>query len=178
MSIVQTAETISAYDIKIAELKKAANKARMESLNQRFRAAYTAFSMVALGLCSLVFLIVGLMDQEIRVTGLVLFLISSGFTWLIYILLRKHRIARDAAVRKYVEATASLEDMQRRKDAIVTGVVAVTNKDMEAVRQAANTIEAPVNATLGEKTCPMCAETIKAAAKKCKHCGHLFEQQA
>ena len=27
------------------------------------------------------------------------------------------------------------------------------------------------------KTCPMCAETIKAAAKKCKHCGHLFEQQ-
>ena len=27
----------------------------------------------------------------------------------------------------------------------------------------------------GDKTCPRCAETVKAAAKVCKHCGHEFE---
>lgn len=28
-----------------------------------------------------------------------------------------------------------------------------------------------------EKTCPMCAETIKKAAKICKHCGHQFPEE-
>jgi galactose-1-phosphate uridylyltransferase len=65
--------------------------------------------------------------------------------------------------------------MMRRKDAIVNGVVAVTNKEVESVKQAANTVEKPVDATMGEKTCPMCAENVKAAAKKCRFCGHLFE---
>ena len=31
-------------------------------------------------------------------------------------------------------------------------------------------------ALTGEKTCPRCAETVKAAAKVCKHCGHEFEE--
>lgn len=30
----------------------------------------------------------------------------------------------------------------------------------------------------GETTCPMCKETIKVGALKCKHCGELFVQPA
>jgi hypothetical protein len=46
---------------------------------------------------------------------------------------------------------------------------------LKAVRLAANSVEAPVQPRIGEKPCPMCAEMVKAAAKKCRHCGHLFE---
>lgn len=33
---------------------------------------------------------------------------------------------------------------------------------------------AEVTGTTGEKACPMCAESVKLAAKLCKHCGHDF----
>jgi hypothetical protein len=33
-----------------------------------------------------------------------------------------------------------------------------------------------VNQTNEEKVCPMCAETIKTAAKICRYCGHKFDQ--
>ena len=28
------------------------------------------------------------------------------------------------------------------------------------------------------KTCPQCAEKVKYEAKKCKHCGHMFDRPA
>jgi hypothetical protein len=33
----------------------------------------------------------------------------------------------------------------------------------------------PISTDNAEKTCPMCAETVKAAALVCRYCGHRFD---
>ena len=177
MSIVQTAETIAAYDIKITELSKGVNQARAYLAVHGLVLVWLTLLVGVCGLLSLMGLLMGMTASNDKQAGVITFLIffplGTLFLWR-----WKIRAAANAEAKRVLGLMiVEYDAMKSRKDAIVNGVVAVTNKSVEAVRQAANTIEAPVNATMGEKTCPMCAETIKSAAKKCKHCGHLFEQQ-
>ncbi len=155
--------------------KQVYNAARSDAIKMRADVILHTIGMTIFVFLTLLFLICGLADPGVRTAGIIAFLFSGAFTWLLYKMVIKKRSAREAAERKATETQMALDDMKRRKDAIVTGVVAVTNREVEAVRQAANTVEKPVEASMGEKTCPMCAESVKAAAKKCKHCGHMFE---
>jgi integrase len=55
--------------------------------------------------------------------------------------------------------------------------VHLAHRDMEAtVRKDAGVDDLGFFVAEGHKTCPMCAEDIKAAALKCKHCGSLLDK--
>lgn len=54
--------------------------------------------------------------------------------------------------------------------------IAVSRPALPAVVPSAGEVSAQANAPLiGETRCPICAETIKAGAKRCKHCGETLD---
>ena len=54
-------------------------------------------------------------------------------------------------------------------------VNAIGPEESNRANQTPPSAEAPASESSDEKICPMCAEKVKVAAKKCKHCGHLFD---
>lgn len=52
-----------------------------------------------------------------------------------------------------------------------------TRKDEKPVITFEKSTAPPTTPATAEKTCPRCAETIKAAARVCRFCGHEFEEQ-
>jgi hypothetical protein len=184
MSITQTAATLEAYDIKIRELKAVEDALSRELFRIDAAVAFSKTVTIISGLWAVIgsfasFLTFVNLNRQNEPINLAVFMSILTFPGIIWFIIRlnksgKKNVDRKSIVRKLQIAENDLRILKGKKSAIVSGVVAVTNMEMSAATIADKAVESPVDSSMSEKTCPMCAETVKAAAKICKHCKHAF----
>jgi hypothetical protein len=78
--------------------------------------------------------------------------------------------------QKIDEIIQQISDKEIRKKSLLTAEEVIVAKDLKVVKDITTTekfSEETLSSEL-EKVCPMCAETIKKAAKVCRYCGYKF----
>jgi regulatory protein YycI of two-component signal transduction system YycFG len=78
--------------------------------------------------------------------------------------------------QKIDEIIQQISDKELRKKSLLTAEEVIVAKDLKVVKDITTTekfSEETLSSEL-EKVCPMCAETIKKAAKVCRYCGYKF----
>lgn len=109
----------------------------------------------------------------VGVLGLLLFLVGAlVFLYRVTETMTITITPTEGGSRVVVSGLASSEMMQRLS-AQLNAMPALSSE-----AHAASPGELSVSATSAVKTCPACAEEVKAAAKVCRFCGHEFEPGA
>ena len=75
------------------------------------------------------------------------------------------------------ELIKEINDRELRKKSLLEAEEVIVAKDLRVVQKTVTQetfSDLTINLNL-EKVCPMCAETVKKAAKICRYCGHKFE---
>lgn len=103
--------------------------------------------------------------------GFGIFILIAGICWMIFAL------NMDVSVSSGIGRVNNLGLMaDRQVHAIVGGMIALAGLLMLIFGERAAVTSTKASAEIDTRPCPLCAETIKNAAIKCRHCGADIEQ--
>lgn len=179
MPITHAASTFEAFDLKIQELTDVVD-ARRQDLRD-IESAIAASLFVTRLICGGAISGALLMLLFIALGELVVFSIMAAVTVPLVILFvirlgnaSALKAGKQRALRAMNAAIADLNAIKSKKATIVERVVSDSDQASPTNATVSDDGNAGQDVISTEKTCPMCAETVKAAAKVCKHCKHLF----
>jgi len=191
---IRTASVLEIYNASIDELKK--KKSSLTTKMNLLKASNTGASFAsiilyillsAIAFPSLIIIIAALLGEFDDVNPIILIIfflvIGSSSIWRM-IRYSKYRQNKRAIIEKEIQKlnteiwhlSDQINEKETRKKSLLNAEEVIVAKDMKVVQDTVTTekfSEETINSEL-EKICPMCAETIKKAAKICRYCGHKF----
>lgn len=194
---IRTASVLEIYNASIDELKKEKsslttkmNLLKASNTGAGFASIILYIFLSAISFFSLILIIAALSSEKGRShdftpTGTIILLVIGSSSILVMIRYSKYRQNKCAKNEKELQELNTeichlkylINEKETRKKSLLNAEEVIVAKDMKVVQDTLTTekfSEETMNSEL-EKICPMCAETIKKAAKICRYCGHKFE---